>query len=282
MSTSYSPSEMIAVMTAKEIADGEIVFVGIGLPMVGAILAKQTHAKSMKISFESGILGGEPVGAATTVSDGVCCHNAIMFCSTWQTFADLGRGYFDTVLIGGAQIDKFGNSNATAIIGGQSYERPVARLPGSGGANDAGTLGNCKVILVTPLQRRRFPEHVDYITTPGYINGPHKREELGLEGGPAAVITDKCIFRFNKASGEMFLDTLYPGVSVEEIRKEVQWDLDVPKELKLASPPTIQEIELVRKIDPTDIYGLRGTKTFNELSREKWSELLLQGWSYWK
>jgi glutaconate CoA-transferase subunit B len=139
-------------------------------------------------------------------------------------------------------------------LGDGDYWNPVTRLPGSGGANDIASSAK-RTIYLMPLQKRRFLERVDIITSCGYIDGPDSRKKHGLVGdGPSAIITNMCVFRFDKSTGEAYLDAVKEGVTPEEIRKNVSWDLKVARDLKVIEPPTIEQIEILRKIDAQKIF----------------------------
>jgi glutaconate CoA-transferase subunit B len=161
-------------------------------------------------------------------------------------------GYVDVGFLGAAQIDRFGNLNTT-VIG--DYNAPKARLPGSGGGNDIGSLAK-RVVVMLKQDARKFVQTLDYLTTPGYLDGPGGRERAGLpRGGPSAVITDLGVYRFDPATKEMFLDSSHPGVTVEEIRKNVSWDICIPTNVRSTKPPTRRELRVLRtKCDPEGIF----------------------------
>lgn len=193
----YTLSELMIVASAREIQDGEVIFAGVGNPLLGALLAQKTHAPSAMIATEGGALGPRPKRLILGIGDSACNENAMTVMPLWRLFADQQNGFVDVGMVGGAQVDRYGNLNSTAIFGDGNYFAPASRLPGSGGANDIASCAGRTVISI-PLQRRRFLERVDYITSPGYLTGGNSRERSGLpRGGPAAVITDKCIFRFH-------------------------------------------------------------------------------------
>ncbi|MEM3551108.1 MAG: CoA-transferase [Candidatus Bathyarchaeia archaeon] len=249
----YKPSELMAAAAAKEIGDGEMVFVGIGLPLMAGLLAKAAHAPNITLVYESGCFGTIQQRVSYNVGDSACADGAFYVTSLWRTFSDMQRGYIDVGILGGAQIDRYGNLNTTVLLGEGNYQRPKLRLPGSGGGNDIGSSAK-RTIIIMRLERRRFPAKVDYLTTPGHLEGWDSRKKAGLYGGgPSAVITDKCIFRFEEDTKEMYLDSLHPGVSLEDVKKQVQWNLKVSQNLKVTEPPTIEEVKLIREIDPSGI-----------------------------
>lgn len=250
----YTLSEFLAVASAREIKDGETIFAGVGVPLLGALLAKLTHAKNAILAMESGSIGPEPYRIALGIGDNPCVENALMATSLWRLFSDQQKGFFDVGMIGGAQVDKYGNLNSTAIFGAGDYHKPVSRLPGSGGANDIASTA-LRTIITMPLQKRRFLERVDYITSPGYLEGYDSREKAGLAwGGPAAIITNKCIFRFDAETKEAYLDSVHPGVNVDDVVNEVSWTLKVAENVQTTEAPTVEQVNLIRALDPQKIY----------------------------
>lgn len=276
-SENYTSGELMATATAREIRDREVVFIGIGLPMLGALLAKNSTAPNAVIGFEAGILGGKPVGSLWAVGDTGAARKAEYMTTMWWVFSDLQRGYLTLGILGGAQIDKFGNLNTTAILGDNIYPNVKVRLPGSGGANDIASSAGRTVIMMR-LEKKRFLNKIDYITSPGHLTGGNSRQKAGLlGGGPAAVITEKCIFRFDEVTKEMYLDSLHPGVTAEEIKDNVSWDLQIAKNLKETERPTIEEVDLIRAIDPTDII-LRTQRLYEKMDFWEWADVSERGW----
>lgn len=250
----YTKSELMAIMTAKEFRDREVAFVGIGIPLVAGITAKRFHAPNLHIVYESGCIGPQKYRVDFNVGDSSAADGALCLTSEWRVFSDMQCGYYDVGVLGAAQIDKYGNLNTTAIFGGRDYYSPVVRLPGSGGGNDIGSnIG--RVVVMLRLEPLRFVEKVDYLTTPGFLDGsPGARKKAGLLGsGPVAVVTDKALFRFDPQTREMYLDTIYPGVSVDEVKSLVGWDLQVARDLKTAPRPTAEELAAVRAADPANL-----------------------------
>jgi len=272
-SSDYSLPEFLAVCSARQISDGEVVFAGIGSPLLGALLAKKTHAPNCIIVTECGSIGPETERTFLGIGDNVCVENAISNNSLWRLFADQQRGFIDVGMIGGAQVDKFGNLNSTGIFGSGDYYSPVSRLPGSGGANDIASSAG-RTIITMPLDKRRFMERVDYITSPGYIDGPDGRKQNGLPGGgPAAIITNKCIFKFDKANGEAYLDQVKAGITVDEVIAEVGWDLKVSPGVNEIEEPTVEQIDMVRTLDEFKLFTGPGlsTLTFENLMKMHYS-----------
>lgn len=260
MSVKYTLNELMIVASAREINDNEIVFAGVGNPLFSALLAQKTHAPNIMIATEGGAVGPQPKRLVLGIGDCACSENAVTVMPLWRLFSDQQKGFVDIGMLGGAQVDRYGNLNSTAIFGDGDYYHPVSRLPGSGGANDIASCAQRTVISI-PLQRRRFLERVDYITSPGYLTGGDSRKKAGLSGGgPVAIITNKCIFRFHPVTHEMMLSTLHPHVTVDEVRQEVPWDLLVADDLSETVPPTEEEVKIIRALDPENIFLGSGLK----------------------
>jgi glutaconate CoA-transferase subunit B len=269
--TDYTLAELLVATAAREIKDGDVVFVGVGIPGLGAGLARLTHAPSMIMAMECGSIGSQAYRLVLGIGDNACVENAICNTSLWRLFSDQQRGYFDVGMVGGAQVDKYGNLNSTVIIDNRSYQQPKTRLPGSGGANDIASSAR-KTILMINMQARRFIEKVDYITSPGYLDGYDTREKAGLPGGgPAAIITDKCIMRFCPVTKEAYVASVHPGVTIEEIKSLVSWNLKISPDLQETEPPTAEQVKITRTLDPEGIY-LRGG--LRNLTFDRYIEML--------
>lgn len=249
--------EIMAVAAAREIRNGEVAFIGTGLPMVAAYLAKATHASEAVLVFESGIVDARPRELAEGVGDLRLLVGCVKSTGLYYALSLLQGGFIDIGFLGAAEVDQFGNLNSTAI---GEYRRPTVRLPGSGGANDIGSLARRLVIMV-PHERRRLVPRVQYLTTPGFLDGPGARERVGLRGeGPTRVITDLAVLDFDPASKRMRLATLHPGVTVEEVEARTGFPLLRAPGLGETPPPSAEEIRLLReRIDPEGMYiGGRG------------------------
>lgn len=250
----YTLPELLVILASREIKDGETAFLGVGIPLLGGLLAQKTHAPNVIIAIESGSIGPQPKRLILGVGDNACIENATYCTSLWRLLSDQQNGAFDVGCIGGAQVDKYGNLNSTCIFGDGDYLHPDARLPGSGGANDIASSAK-RTVYIMPLQKRRFLERVDYITSCGYIDGPDTRKKYGLAGGgPVAIITNMCIFRFDKNTGEAYLESVKEGVTPEEIRDNVSWDLKMAPDVKVIEPPTVEQIEILRKLDANKMF----------------------------
>ena len=248
----------MATLAARELADGEVVFVGIGLPNLAANLARATHAPHLVLIYESGAVGAVPERLPVSIGDPALVTGSLMVCGmadVFQLFLQPGR--IAVGFLGGAQIDRYGNINTT-VIG--SYTNPKVRLPGSGGAAEIAIHAR-RTLVMAKLDRRAFPEHVDFVTSPGQRIAGRTRRELGLSGaGPVKVFTDKAILETDAATGEMVLAALYPGVAVEEVEAGVGWPLARRPRLATVDPPGALEIRVLREVlDPEGLYlGAKG------------------------
>ncbi len=251
----YSASEMMAVAAARQVRDGQVIFVGIGLPFLAAILAKRTHAPRAVLLCESGVVDGDPARLPLSVADPALVDGTASIATMLDYFSlYLFGGKVDVGFIGGAQVDRWGNVNST-VIG--PYGRPKVRLPGSGGACEIAAQA-AEVWIIMPQDRRRYVAEVDFITSPGWCGGPAGRRAVGYRGGgPRLVVSDKGLFRFD-ASGEMILIALHPGVSAEEVQAATGWPLKAADRLERIDPPTPSELTALRTLDPTRLFLDRG------------------------
>jgi len=234
---------------AREIMDGEVVFVGMRLPLLGFLLAKATHAPNAVGIYELGVVRDVVAPAPIlTMGDLPNLHRALWLADTADIMALLQNGSVDVSFIGGAQIDRFGNLN-TSYVGGDGAP-PGTRLPGSGGACDLACLAKRHIIIMNH-EGRRFVPRVDYITSPGFGDGPGWRKTVGLpRGGPSAVITTMGTFRFDAQTCEMVLASLHPGVSAADVQANTGWLVKVSADLGRTPPPTFQEITTIKRFDP--------------------------------
>jgi len=249
----YSPSEMMAVVAARELRDGEVVFVGIGLPNLACNLARATHAPDLVLIYESGAVGAVPERLPVSIGDPSLVTGSLMVCGMADVFQSLlQNGRIEVGFLGGAQIDRFGNINTT-VVG--AYDHPDVRLPGSGGAAEIAIHAR-RTVVISRLSRRAFPETVDFITSPGHRIRGRTRRELGMPGaGPVKVVTDKAILEADPSSGELVLAALYPGVEVDEVRDAVGWSLRSRPALAVVDPPTANDLILLRNVlDPHRLY----------------------------
>jgi glutaconate CoA-transferase subunit B len=250
---SYSPSELMIVNAARLLKNGDVVFVGVGQPNLACNLAKRTHAPELVMIYEAGVIGAEPARLPLSIGDPTLVSGALSVVSMYDIFSNyLQRGNVDVGFLGGAQIDKYGNINATII--GDDYTHPKVRLPGSGGAQEIAAWAN-RCYIMTPHQKRRFPEKVDFMTSAGYLDGKGSREKAGLRGkGPIAVVTDIGLMEPDE-TGELILTALHPGKTAQEAVANTGWQLKVVAHIRLTEPVTGEELKILREdLDPTGIY----------------------------
>jgi len=242
----WSADEMMTVAAARELADGAVCFVGIGLPSTAANVARRLHAPGAVLIYESGCIGARPDCLPASIGDGVLSATAVANVGVVEIFAYwLQAGRIDVGFLGAAQIDRFANINTT-VIG--PYEAPSVRLPGAGGAPEIAA-GCGSVIITLRHSRRAFVEQLDFVTSVGHGSGSGSRRELGLRGrGPTAVITDLAVLRPDPDSDELTLTSVHPGVSVEDVRAATGWDLRVADELASTDPPTREELAVLREL----------------------------------
>ena len=254
----YTYLELMATAAAHQVKDHEVVFVGTGLPMLASMLALYSHAPNAVILYESGYIGCRNMDTARIIGDVRLMYNLAQVTTMMDVLGLLQTGRIDVGFLGGAQIDKYGNINAT-VIG--DYHRPKVRLPGSGGAGDVATYAR-RILIITIHEKRRFPEKVDYITSVGWVDGPEGRERAGMHwGGPSKVITDLAIMGFAEKTKQMKLESLHPGKTVEEVQEKTGFELIVPEKIPTTEPPTVMETKILReKVDPTGFFLVRRLK----------------------
>lgn len=252
MNYDYSSSELLTINAARLLRDGDVVFVGVGLPNLACNLARRTHAPNLLMIYEAGVIGAQPARLPLSIGDPTLVSGALSVCSMYDIFAFyLQRGNVDVGFLGGAQIDRFGNINAT-VIG--EYDHPKVRLPGSGGSMEIAAWAN-RCYIITPHQKRRFPEQVDFRTSAGFLNGRHQREAAHLRGaGPLAVVTNLGVMEPDD-TGELILTALHPGATQEQTKDNTGWALKVASDLRDTEPPTSEELYILREeLDPDGIY----------------------------
>ncbi|MFN8398427.1 MAG: CoA-transferase [Anaerolineales bacterium] len=248
----YSSAELMIINAARLLRDGDVVFVGVGQPNLACNLAKRTHAPNLVMIYEAGVIGAEPERLPLSIGDPTLVSGALSVVSMYDIFANyLQRGNVDVGFMGGAQIDKYGNINATTI---GDYAHPKVRLPGSGGSQEIAAWAN-RCYIMTPHQKRRFPEKVEFMTSAGFIDGKGAREARGMRGGGMlAVVTDIGILEPDE-SGEMMLTALHTGRTAEEAKANTGWNLKVASTLKTTEQVTKKELRILREeLDPTGIY----------------------------
>ncbi len=251
--TAYSSAELMIINAARLLRDGDVVFVGVGQPNLACNLAKRTHAPNLVMIYEAGVIGAEPARLPLSIGDPTLVSGSLSVVSMYDIFTlYLQRGNVDVGFMGGAQIDRFGNINATFI--GSDYAHPKVRLPGSGGSQEIAAWAS-RCYLMTPHQKRRFPEKVDFMTSAGFLSGRKQREAAGVRGsGMLAVVTDIGILEPD-GNGELILAALHPGRTAEEAKANTGWDLKVAPKLKTTRPVTEEELKILRdELDPKGIY----------------------------
>ena len=247
----YTPQELMVVAAAREIRDGEVVFVGMRLPLLAFGLAKRTHAPSAIGLFENGLLRDRvPPPDLYTMSDAPNVTGAAWATGLVDVMQLLQHGDVNLGFIGGAQIDRFGNIN-TSVIGTPDKPRTWIKLPGSGGGADIACLAQ-RLVSLMEHEPRRLVARVDFITSPGYGDGgPDWRARQGLlRGGPSAVITTLAVLRFNPLTGEAYLASYHPFTTPQEVLAATGWPLRLAENLVPTSAPSPDELRLIREADP--------------------------------
>ena len=254
---SFSKSEMMIVAAARELAGQRVCFVGVGLPNIAVNVAKRTVAPELELVYEAGVFGAEPARLPLSIGDPTIVTGATAVTSMFELFSFyLQGGLIDVGFLGAAQIDRFGNINTTVI--GDDYAHPTTRLPGSGGACEI-AINARQVFVIMRQSKRSFVERIDFRTSPGNLGGAEnaariRREQGWLGVGPTVVVTDLAIYHFDE-TGEMRLDFLHPGASVDEVRATVAWEPRISPTLAATPAPTPEELRLVREeLDPGGVY----------------------------
>ncbi|MBE3561273.1 MAG: CoA-transferase [Ktedonobacteraceae bacterium] len=255
----YTPRELMVVCAARQIRDGEHVFVGMRLPLLAFALAKHTHAPESIGIFEAGIIRDTPSAELLyTMGDPPNIVDALWATSTRNVIGLMAQGEIHLGFIGGAEIDRYGNLN-TSMIG--DWQQPRVRLPGSGGGADIASLAG-RLAIIMPHEKHRLRERVDYVTSPGYgypgEQGPAGtawRQRVGLpRGGPVALITTLAVFTFDPASGEALLQSYHPGATIEQVQEQTGWPLRLAPDCAETIPPNKEELFLIRQCDPQGVW----------------------------
>ena len=248
----YTASELLAVMSGRLLDDGQTVFAGVGIPLLAATLAQRLQGPGLTILFEGGTLGPfvVPGELPPSTNEQRCTRRANMLLSITDVLLLLQRGYVDVGFMGGAQIDRYGNLNSSFI---GDPEEPAIRLPGTGGGNDISSL--TQMIVAMKHEKRRFVEKVDFITSPGFLNGGTSRVDAGLvTGGMYRVVTDLAILGFDDETKAMKVVALHPGVTAEEVRDNTGFDIPVGERIETTEAPTREELAVLRELDPERLY----------------------------
>jgi len=238
----------MAISAGRLIRDGDILFAGTGVSMLAATVAKRIHAPRSVVFFETGgidpSLDELPLAVADPrVMSGTCMNSGLI-----EAFSIVGHRKLHTIaFLGAAQIDKYGNINSTCI---GDYSKPTVRFSGSGGACDAASLAS-GVVIFMQHEKKKFVEKLDYLTSPGWLEGGDSREKVGLpRGGPIAVVTNLGVMKFDETTKEMYLAEYYPGVTVEEVSRNTGFAIDVSRAVE-SEPPGEEELRILRdEVDP--------------------------------
>ncbi len=246
----YTQQELMVIAASRALSEGEVVFVGIGLPNLACNLAKRLHAPGLQLVYESGVFGAAPERQALSIGDPCLVAGSSSVCSLGDIFLFyLQRGLIDVGFLGGAQVDRHGNINTT-VIG--DYAAPKVRLPGSGGASEIAVLAR-RVFIIGRQSRRSFVDRVAFVTSPGYQPGGG-RARGAQGGGPQLVVTDLGVYDFDSA-GEMRVRSLHPGVTREDVLANTGWEIVVPAGTPITEAPTPEELRILRtELDPQGHY----------------------------
>jgi glutaconate CoA-transferase, subunit B len=249
----YTPFDLMAVAGARELKDGEIVAVGLGLPVVATFLAKRTHAPNLTMLFELGVVDPEPIHPGVGLADPRVWYRAKLLSSFVDMLGTvLHKGLVDVGFLGGLETDAYGNLNTTLLGDPQGQFR---HFVGSGGANDIASSAR-RTIIIIRHEARKLNEAVSFVTSPGYLRGGEQRQAAGLAGGPSRVITDKAIFGFDPEGKRMRLESIHPGTTLQDVLSNLSFRPIVPGDLPVTEPPTTEQVWLIRhEIDPEDMYA---------------------------
>jgi glutaconate CoA-transferase subunit B len=238
--------EMMMIVAARELRNGMVCFVGIGMPSTAANLARHMHAPDAVLIYESGTIGAKPTKPPLSIGDGELADTAVAVVSVPEIFTYwLQAGRIDVGFLGAAQLDKYGNINST-VVG--DYDHPKVRLPGAGGAPEiAGSAG--EIFLMLRQNKRAFVEKVDFLTSVGNAEGGDSRQRMGMRGkGPSVVITDIGVLRADPMSGEFVLAALHEGKTIDDARAATGWDLRISEHLETTAPATVEELRVLRAL----------------------------------
>ena len=252
--TEYNPMELLISLASRLMEDGTSAFIGTGVPMLAAVLAKKTHAPNLAPVFEFGGLGSPLDELPLGVGGSRSFHRALAASSITDVMEAAARGHIEFGFLGGAQIDMYGNLNSTFL--GDDYANPKVRLPGSGGANDIGSL--CwRTISLVPHQKRKYTSKLDFLTTPGYLTGPGSREAAGLPPGtgPYRVVSNLGIMGFDDESKRMKLLAVNTGVTIQDVIDNTGFEMLIADDVYTTEEPTAEELKILRtEVDPKGYY----------------------------
>jgi glutaconate CoA-transferase subunit B len=246
----FTAAEMMIVASARQLEGERVCFVGVGPPNIACNLARRTVAPELQLVYEAGVFGARPARLPLSIGDPTLVVGATAVTSMFELFAFyLQAGLVDVGFLGASQIDRFGNINTT-VIG--DYAKPKVRLPGSGGACEI-AINARKVFVIMPQSKRSFVERIDFTTSPGHLAGDRPAGWLGA--GPSTVVTGLGVYGFDDSTGEMVLESLHPGVTLEQAREATSWDLRAAEDLVETEPPSDEELRLIREeLDPEGVY----------------------------
>lgn len=247
MNKPYTLDELLTIAVAKEIRDYENVILGVGLPTTAGAVAKALYAPHVTLMMEAGLIDFVPLLPLAHIADACAIRGFSYSTDLFTAFTMTYRGFVDTCFLGVGQVDKYGNVNTTAV---GDYYKPDVRLTGSGGAADF--ISYSKKTILT-MRGGNFVNKLDYMTSPGYLDGGDSRDKSGLfpiGSGPSMLISTQGIFRFDKVTKEMYLAQIHPGVKVEAIKKIVPWELKIAEDLSQTEAPTEEEIKFIRHFSP--------------------------------
>ncbi|MFW9877125.1 MAG: CoA-transferase subunit beta [Candidatus Thorarchaeota archaeon] len=244
----YTGFEMMLVSACRQIKNDDIVFNAFHWPFLAVHMAKLLHCPDLFSVLEVGLFQDElpkPVKMPYSITDPVLIPNSLFVGDSIDALSILQRGEITVALLSTSMVDKYGNCNTT-VVG--SYEKPIYRLPGGGGATEIAGMAKRLIWLIDDHTKRRLPEKLDFITDPGYLDGYDSRIKAGYppDTGPDSIVTPLCIMRFDPETKEAYLDALHPNITIEQVKENTGWDLKVGKEVKQIPPPTLKEIEICR------------------------------------
>jgi glutaconate CoA-transferase subunit B len=249
----YNPTELLICVASRLMEDESTAFIGTGIPMLAASLAQRRQAPNLVAVFEFGGMGAILEDLPIAVGEARTFHKALQASGITDTMETAARGFIDYGFLGGAQIDPYGNLNST-VIG--PHATPKVRLPGSGGANDVGSL--CwRTITIIRHSSRSFVPKLDFVTTPGYLTGPGAREAAGLPPGtgPLYVVSTLALMGFDDETKRMKLLSTHPGVTVDQVVAETGFELIIPDEVGVTEAPTAEELRILREeVDREKLY----------------------------
>ena len=248
----HTAAELLTILSARQLANGQVVFAGVGIPLLAATLAQRLRCPGLTILFEGGVIGAfiEPGKLPPSTNDQRCTKRANMVLGSAEVLLLLQRGYVDIGFMGGAQIDQYGNLNSSFI---GDAEHPKTRLPGTGGGNDIASL--TAMIVTMKHEKRRFVENVDFVTSPGWLCGGETRRDSGLAtGGTYRVVTDLAVLGFDDKSRRMKVIALNPGVTRQQVQDNTGFALVFDDETGVTEPPTDHELQILREFDPDRLY----------------------------